>query len=256
MNYTVAGAIHMHSDYSHDGLDSLEALREACIARNIRWVGMTDHAEDLDPEIFAQFKEHCAALSDDDCKFVPGLEFRFAGYRGVHLFAVDLTEWGAPATFEEFFDFTGTAAKFTVLAHPVLCKYKVPEVVLDRIDGIEIWNTNYNTRYLADPRAIDLYRSVRARRPEVVATVGLDQHDSRNDRGVRTLIRPADVIDPAAALKAGRFCTIGRNASFDSQAAIDGAAMRKLRAQRRALDVVNRVHDRVIFTLRRMGVDP
>jgi hypothetical protein len=256
MTYSVPGAIHMHSDYSHDGLDSLEMLREACISRGIRWVGMTDHAEDLDPEVFAEYRANCAALSDDTFKFIPGLEFRFAGFRGVHLFAVDLREWIQPRTLEEFFDQTAAAARFTVLAHPVLCRYAIPPIVLDRIDAIEIWNTNYNTRYLADPRAIALYQDLHARRPEVVATVGLDQHDSRNDRGVRTLISPEDFADPASALRAGRFSTIGRNANFDSRATVSPSALRQLRLERFALDSVNKIHDRMIFALRRLGVDP
>lgn len=256
MTYTIAGAIHMHSDYSHDGLDSLETLRDACIERNIRWVGMTDHVEDLDAEMFAEYTAHCASVSDDACRFIPGLEFRFAGFRGVHLFAIGLRSWIDPRTFEEFFDATDRAAQFTVLAHPVLCRYVVPQIVLDRIDGIEIWNAGYNTRYLPDPRAIDLYHKVHAARANVVATVGLDQHDSRNDRGVRTLVSPADAIDPAAALKAGRFSTVGRNAAFDATAAISPSAMRQLRIKRVALDSINRVHDRIMFAARRIAVEP
>jgi len=256
MTYDIAGAIHMHSDYSHDGLDSLETLRDACIARNIRWVGMTDHAEDLDPDVFVEYQAHCKSLSDEAFTFIPGLEYRFAGFRGVHLFAVGLSQWIEPRTFEEFFDQTAAAARFTVLAHPVLCRYKVPQIVLDRVDGIEIWNTNYNTRYLADPRAISLYHNVSAIRPHVVATVGLDQHDCRNDRGVRTLIAPDDLANPGDALKAGRFSTCGRNASFDSHASVTASEMRKLRVKRSALDTINKVHDRLVFTMRRLGVDP
>jgi PHP domain-containing protein len=256
MTYNVAGAIHMHSDYSHDGLDSLESLRDACIARDIHWVGMTDHAEDLDPAVFEEYKAHCGALSNDTFTFIPGLEYRFAGFRGVHLFAVGLRTWIEPRTFEEFFDQTRDTAQFTVLAHPVLCRYTVPQIVLDRIDGIEIWNTNYNTRYLPDPRAIALYHALHDRRPPAVATVGLDQHDSRNDRGVRTLISTDDFANPAAALKAGRFSTVGRNASFDSHASVTASEMRKLRVQRTALDMINKAHDRLIFAMRRIGVDP
>ena len=90
MTFDVPGAIHMHSDYSHDGLDSLENLREVCITRGIRWVGLTDHAEDLDEEVFGEYLAHCVSLSDNEFTFIPGLEFRFAGFRGVHLFAVGI----------------------------------------------------------------------------------------------------------------------------------------------------------------------
>jgi PHP domain-containing protein len=256
MTGLAAGAIHMHSDYSHDGLDSLEALRDACISRDIRWVGMTDHAEDLDAEIFAEYRQHCAALSDSAFQFIPGLEFRFAGFRGVHLFAVGLTTWIEPRTFEDFFGMTRNTGCFTVLAHPVLCRYTAPQVVLDNVDAIEIWNTNYNTRYLPDPRAIDLFHHAHSSRPELVATVGLDQHDSRNDRGVRTLISMDDLAAPVTALKAGRFTTIGRNAEFDSAASIPESDMRRLRVKRSLLDAANGLHDRIVFGLRRIGVDP
>lgn len=250
---TVAGAIHMHSDYSHDGLDSLEQLREVSMERGIRWIGMTDHAEDLDAEIFPEYVAHCAKLSDADFKFVPGLEFRFAGFRGVHLLAIGLTHRITPRTFEGFFAQARDAGCFTVLAHPMLCKHNVPPVVLDYIDAIEIWNTNYNTRYLADPAAIAIYHRVHAARPSVVATVGLDQHDSSNDRGVRTLLSEADLGDPVAALKAGRFKTRGWKAEFDSRATIDNAALMRMRVSRTALDAVTHVQDRVLFAARRMG---
>ena len=255
MIFDVAGAIHMHSDYSHDGLDSLEQLRDVSVGRGIRWIGMTDHAEDFDADIFAEYVAHCDTLSDAEFRFIPGLEFRFAGFRGVHLFAVGLREWIEPRTFEEFFAATRDRHCFTVLAHPVLCRHDVPPIVLENIQGIEIWNTNYNTRYLADPRAIALFHEVHALRPDVVATVGLDQHDSSNDRGVRTLIAGNDFANPVSALTAGRFATLGRNATFDSRASLSDGALSRMRVRRAALDSVNRVHDRILFALRRMGND-
>lgn len=248
------GAFHMHSDYSHDGLDSLEQLREASLSRGIGWVGLTDHAEDLDEEVFGEYVKHCAALSDDDFRYLPGLEFRFHGLRGMHLLALGVHRWMTPTTPAEFFDQAADAAQFTVLAHPVLCKYKPPQVVRDRIDAIEVWNTNYNTRYLPDPRAMDLYQEIAARRPEVVATVGLDQHDSRNDREVRTQFDGESVRDPIAALRAGAYTNVGRGMSFDSRATLPPKAMRSLRVRRRAIDTVNRVHDRVMHAVRRLGI--
>ena len=251
---TLLGAFHMHSDYSHDGLDSLEQLREVSITRGIGWIGLTDHAEDLDEEIFGEYVRHCASLSDDTFRYTPGLEFRFAGLRGMHLLALGVTAWMTPKTPEEFFDQAARSARFTILAHPVLCKYAPPQIVRDRIDAIEVWNTNYNTRYLPDPRAIDLYHEISTARPEVVATVGLDQHDSRNDRQVRTVFDASDAADPIAALRAGAHGNLGRGLRFDSRATIDPGEMRSLRVRRAALDTVNRVHDRVMFAARRLGI--
>lgn len=251
--YTCAGAIHMHSDYSHDGLDSLETLRERALERGIRFVGMTDHAEDLVPELFEEYVRHCAAVSDEQVRIIPGLEFRFAGFRGVHLLALGLREWITPRTPTEFVEQTRTAAQFTVLAHPVLARYEIPQVVLEHIDGIEVWNANYNTRYLPDPRAMRLFHRVHHTRPEVVATAGLDQHDSRNDRETRVLVTEG-TPDPLGELRAGRFGNRGRTMRFDSRASLSPGRMRLLTATRWAFDLAERTQDRMVRSFRGIGM--
>lgn len=227
----VYGAIHMHSDYSHDGRDSLESVRESCMARGVSFVGMTDHAEDLVAEEFEEYKLQCAELSEPGFLMIPGLEFRFAGLGGLHLLALGLQDWIAPSTPAEFFDQARTAAKMTVLAHPVLARYQIPAVVLEQVDAIEVWNGNYNTRYLPDPRSIRLVHEVRGRRPELVATVGLDQHDSRNDRELRVVL-PEAAADPIAELRAGRFTNLGRTMRMDSRALLSPARLGVLSAVR------------------------
>jgi len=249
-----AGVIHMHSDYSHDGHDSLEQLRDVCVERKIRFVGMTDHAEDFIPEVFSEFVQHCDAISTPEVEFIPGLEFRFAGYKGMHLLALGLREWIEPRTPEDFCAMTRDRARFTVLAHPVLCKYRIAPCILEHVDAIEVWNGNYNTRYLPDPRSIEIVHDLRTRRPNVVATVGLDQHNSQNDRELRTLIDPAELTDPLAALKGGRFTNLGRNRRFDAHATLAPGAMRRLKIARTGLDMVNQLHERTIRTLRRIGI--
>ena len=246
----VYGAIHMHSDYSHDGRDSLESLRESCMARGMSFVGMTDHAEDLVPEEFEEYGQRCAELSEPGFTMIPGLEFRFAGLRGVHLLALGLREWIAPTTPAEFFEQARAAARMTVLAHPVLARYEIPDVVLEQVDAIEVWNGNYNTRYLPDPRSIRLVHEVRRRRPELVATVGLDQHDSRNDRELRIAL-PAAAADPIAELRAGRFSNVGRTMRLDSRALLSPARLGALSAVRGVYDVVERVQDRAVHIAHR-----
>jgi hypothetical protein len=240
----------MHSDYSHDGRDSLEAMREMCLARGIQFVGLTDHAEDFVPELFGEYVQHCAAVSDGRVQFIPGLEFRIA--QGVHLLALGLRQWITPRTAEEFFESTRTTAQLTLLAHPVLARYKIPQTVLDNIDGIEVWNTGYNTRYLPDPRAMRLYHSVARIRPGTVATAGLDQHDGRNDREVRVILNNPSAAEPLLEIKNGRFSNSGKTMRFDSRAAIPPARMRLLTAVRWAFDIGERTQDRVLHAMYRM----
>ena len=238
------GAIHVHSTYSRDGRDSLPALREFGLARRLGFIGLTDHAEDLDPAAFAEFQRECAEQSDERLRLIPGLEFRFAGLKGMHLLALGLTRWIAPATPEEFFDMAAGSCGLTIAAHPIYPRYAYPEVVLSRVDAVEVWNAAYNTRFLPDPRAMQLLRRLRQRRPEVVAVVGLDQHDARNDRETR--IEVPDGADPLAAVRAGSFRNVGRTMQFGADAELGAIRGAGLWAARAVLDGVEGVQERSV----------
>src|SRR5687767_6243770 len=82
------GAIHVHSSYSHDCLDSPEQLRSFALERGIAFVALTDHAEDFAPARFDEYVRHGRAVSDSDVSLVPGLEYRFDGFPGMHLLAL------------------------------------------------------------------------------------------------------------------------------------------------------------------------
>lgn len=239
-----SGIVHVHTAYSHDGHDSLAQLRDACIERGIGFVGITDHAEDLTAGSFTRLVSECAELSGDRCLLIPGLEYRFAGYAGLHLLALGLERWISPRTPAEFATEARSAARFTIIAHPRLASYRIPAEVAAMIDAIEIWNPVYDTRWLPDTRAMRLLRDLRRDRPEIVGTAGIDQHDSRHDRQTRVLVRDASA-DPLAELRAGRFLNCGRTMQIDPR--LDWPAWRLaiLSAARWGLNRVERAQEGV-----------
>jgi hypothetical protein len=244
MSNDLTAVVHVHSSYSHDGRDSLEDLREFGLAHGIKLIGMTDHAEDLKPAQYAAYIEHCGAVSDDRLRIVPGLEFRFKGYPGLHLLALGLMKWIEPAQPREFIDEAKKHSAFTIVAHPVLAGYHLPSEVEAGIDAIEVWNASYNTRYLPDPEAISLLHRVRSRRPEVVGIAGLDQHDSRNYRETRLTLLPDDMANPLAVLRGGRFINHGHTMSFDAAVSWGPLRLGLLKAARWGYDRVERLQDR------------
>ena len=243
------GVLHVHSAYSHDGRDTLEQLHRFAAARGIGFVALTDHAEDLSADIWDEYVARCRAASDESVQLIPGLEFRFAGYTGLHLLALGLSRWIAPDTPGAFIAQAREAARFTIAAHPILAHYRIPEEVRAGIDAIEVWNAAYNTRYLPDPRAIRVLHAIRRDRPEVVGTVGLDQHDARNDRETRVVV-PASARDPLAELRAGRFTNVGRTMRFDARVELGPARLGALTMARWAFDRVERAQDRLARALR------
>lgn len=246
------GIVHVHTDYSHDGKDSVERLRDWAIERGISFIGLTDHAEDLSAPQFDELVTRCRAASDERVSLIPGLEYRFAGYVGLHLLALGLSHRIDPATPEEFVAEAGSAARFTIAAHPGLFRYRLPDSVAQAIDAIEVWNAAYNTRYLPDPAAVRLLESVRARRPEVVGTAGLDQHDSRNDRGTRVVLLNPHAADPLAELRAGRFVNRGSTMEFPARKPFGPLGLAALTTLRAGLDLVNFIHERAVRALRRV----
>jgi hypothetical protein len=246
------GVLHVHTSYSRDGLDTPEQVRDFAAERGIGFVGLTDHAEDLRADRWEGYVEHCRAASDAAVRLIPGLEFRFDGCPGLHLLALGLSRWIEPGTPGEFVAMTEGVSQFTIVAHPVLARYRVPPEVRAGVDAIEIWNASYNTRYLPDPRAIRLLREIRLARSGVVGTAGLDQHDRRNDRETRVIVRNADV-DPLVQLRAGEFENTGRTMRVDSAADLGSARLGLLSVLRWTLDHVERVQDRVARSGRRSG---
>lgn len=243
------GIIHVHSDYSHDGCDTLERLREVSRERGIGFVGMTDHAEDFDRERYAEYQARCHAATDDSVRIIAGLEFRFAGFPGLHLLALDLKEWIEPKTPAEFVTFSRGRAGFTIVAHPVLPAYVIPPDVLEAIDALEVWNAAYNTRFFPDFKAIRLLHRARRSRPSLMGTAGLDQHDCRNDRETRVILHQTSA-DPIAELKAGRFRNRGRTMEFGPSVPWSPLRIAALSGARWVFDRVERAQERLGYALR------
>ena len=237
----LAGALHVHSAYSRDGHDPLERVREWAEAAGIRFVGMTDHAEDFDATRFDEYRTACRAVSDDAVQIIPGLEFRFTGHRGLHLLACGLDQWVQPQTLEDFGASVANAARLTILAHPILTGYRVPTGICHCINAVEVWNASYNTRYLPDPHAMALLHGVQRSRPAVVGIAGLDQHDASNDRRTRVVLNNArDLVDPLVAIREGRFTNSGQTMSFAASADLPPTVLTALMAARAVFDRVER----------------
>jgi hypothetical protein len=211
---------------------------------------MTEHAEDFDAATWARYRAHCDRLSDEKVRLIAGLEFRFTGFPGVHLLAFGLERWMEPGAPQEFFDLAAGNARLTGAAHPVAYGYALPGEVAARVDAIEVWNTQYNTRYLPDPRAIELLQRVRRTRPGVVGFAGLDQHNAANDRGARVVLAGPDA-DPLAAVRGGRFRSRGVMLGFRPDVGWGPIRLGLLRAARAGLDAVSAWQDHRAMERRR-----
>jgi len=185
------GIFHIHSNYSYDGKISLAELKYECVKRNLRFMLLTDHAQGFDNAKLQKLVEECKQLSTEGFFAVPGLEFSLDEYKDTHLIAVGLQSFPADSSPNSIIEETKKNSGLLVIAHPARNSYFLPESIVDALDGIEIWNAAYNSRYLPDAKAISLLKELKTKNSDLVGLGGLDLHDSTGLKGLRLAVLTA-----------------------------------------------------------------
>lgn len=168
------GVAHVHSTHSYDGKERLVALREFLYARGISFALMSEHTDFLDDEAAAKFVAECRELSDEKFVFVPGFE---VPYQEAHIlmFGCEKFKSSFAADTESLHDWA-SAASFVALAHPVRNHFRLDEPMKAVIQAVEIWNQQYEGKWLPRSRSAALLDELRGSRPELLAIGGLDFH--------------------------------------------------------------------------------
>jgi hypothetical protein len=176
-------ALHVHSTYS-DGEFTLTELRDKFMRAGCRLVAMADHADFLDADRIEQYKAECERRSDERFVFLPGLEFGCVDRMHIVGYGVTaLIDSKDPQTVIAHIREHGGVA---VIAHP-------PEALFARIEsfrvapnGIEAWNSKYDSRYAPRPATFALIARLRRHHPSVRAFYGQDLHWRRQYAGLFT----------------------------------------------------------------------
>lgn len=207
--FDMEGLFHVHSNYSSDGRLSLEQLREECVKRNLQFVVVTDHAEDFSQGMVNKFVDHCNEVSDKGFWIIPGLEFVIDKERQVHLLVVGIDESSSEIGPANILESVQEAKNNTlaVVAHLSRSDHYIPPEYEKKIHGIEIWNAAYDSRYLPDHKAINLFWNLKKKNLQLVGFGGLDLHDNSGFRGLslrvaKTCRNPQELV---FCLKKGNF---------------------------------------------------
>jgi predicted metal-dependent phosphoesterase TrpH len=199
------GVLHIHSTWS-DGEFSLAELRELYRAAGCRFACITDHADGFESDATLEaYRRDCDAHSDDDFRFVCGLEYscvdrmHVLGY-GV---AARIDSNDPERVIARIRELGGVA----VVAHPRDSAFAAIERFDPLPDGIEVWNSKYDGRYAPRPGTFALLARAKARRPSIHAFYGQDLHWRRQYRGLLVQVDCATPRTEAIlrALADGRF---------------------------------------------------
>lgn len=244
----VRGIIHVHSEFSRDGFHSVADLAGFARESGLRFVGLTDHAEDITAEGIQSLQQECIKSSDESFVMFPGLEYRCQ--EDVHILGIGVTEKIAstdPVTIASHIQGVGGLA---VIAHPGRNGYQCPPGLYPVLNGIEIWNGRYEGRFAPPLANIRLLQEARTMNPVVLGFGGADLHYldrppevmlQLRQNGNRSVGRETILDD----LRTGAFSICGRYISFDANAAFHRLSRLYLWGFRKLYEISSTVRNRV-----------
>lgn len=216
------GVLHVHSTYS-DGEFSLAELRGVLQGEGYRFAAMADHAEAFDPNKTVQYAAECAALSDPEFFFVPGLEFECD--RRLHIVGYGCLRLAGTRDPEQVIRHVTEAGGLPVVAHPPDALFGWLEGFGQRPHGLEVWNSKYDGRYAPRPATFALLDRWQASAAPVRAFYGVDLHWKKQFRGLgcRVFGASADPAGVLGALAEGRYAGVWGGLELPSSGAVDPA---------------------------------
>jgi hypothetical protein len=201
---TITGVAHVHSRYSYDGKLTLLQLRDLLVSEGHSFCFMSEHTDALTKEEAIQFVQECKALTTSSFVFIPGFE---VPYQNAHILmfgsSVFLGQHADAAMLKNWSEHTA----LTVLAHPVRNHFKVDSVMEEVLDGIEIWNAQYDGKMTPRTRSVSLFETLRLKNQNLLALGGLDFHRQEH-LGAPALSLEVPALTELAivdALKAGAY---------------------------------------------------
>lgn len=185
----IHGIIHCHSAYSYDAKISLRELKDILIGKGLQFVCMTEHTDKMTSEHADAFVKECEALSDETFRFIPGFE---VPYKRTHVLMIGARNFcGNFAPTGEELATWACAAKFIVLAHPVRNGFSVDATLLAHLDGLEVWNQQYEGKRVPRVRSLKLFKTLFEKKSSIVAIGGVDLHRTEHvGAPVTTLLVP------------------------------------------------------------------
>jgi len=157
------GLLHVHSDFSYDGKNSIKELKNWGKTQGLNFIILTEHDNDFDDVKFKTYYNECVIQSSEDLIFIPGIEYSFGSQRHIHINVFGVEELiKTNNTLNDIPRFlTDVAAKggLSVLNHPKSVVKEIQHIDFSALFGVELWNTKSDFLYSPDPRTNKFIKS-------------------------------------------------------------------------------------------------
>ena len=201
----LSGALHMHTDLSHDGSMPVEELASFLKSKKYDFICITEHSYDIDDAAMSVLADKSKSLSSPDFMIVPGIEFRC--HHDIDIMGFGVIETCGSESPSEVIDHIHNHGGVAVLAHPSHKDYPFEKEWLEKLDGAEIWNQIHDSRYMPEIHSIDRFDHLRKSCPDLRVFCGLDLHNEKSFffMTAEIAVKENNRSEILAALRAGSF---------------------------------------------------
>jgi hypothetical protein len=168
------GALHIHSKLSRDGTLTIAELVNWYKRNGYQFLAMGEHAEDMNDEKAQTLLQQSTEHSDSTFCVIPGVEF--AVTKNMHIVSIggpELISEKDPVAIVRQIHRQGA---FAVLAHPKRIGWDCPANVLLAVDAAELWNINYDGKYVPSSKSFNGFRRMQVINPKLLAVASHDFH--------------------------------------------------------------------------------
>ena len=215
------GAVHVHTDLSHDGVLTLTELKRLFKGNGFNFVCLTDHSQDVSPEQFTNLVSRCREQADQDFVFIPGLEYSCDGE--IHIMGIGIRERAPETDPRRVIDRIHEHGGVAVLSHPTKSsRYVFDDEWIKKLDGAEIWNRSVDSLLVPQAKSIKLFAKFRRVHPGLLAMFGLDLHQERTiaEIGISITVARCGVDELLTALEQGNYRCRSRWFNLDATGSV------------------------------------
>jgi predicted metal-dependent phosphoesterase TrpH len=170
----IKGALHIHTEFSHDGKLSLASVADLYRGRGFQFVCITEHSQDMDERKVMALRQQAESLSGPSFIIIPGIEYSCKD--ALHIVGI-----GCDRLLDTF-DPVRLVRKirgggcFAILAHPRRIYWDCSPDLASNLNAVEVWNVRYDGKYLPSPQALEFFNRMKLMNPKLLAAVGDDFH--------------------------------------------------------------------------------
>lgn len=186
------GILHIHSNFSYDGENSVFEWASFLEYKKYSFVCFTEHDDDFDQHKMIRLIKACEEVSTPTFCAIPGLEFRCSDR--VHILGIGVTEYCRIDDPIKAAGFIREAGGLSVIAHPRGYEKNITKVLLEIVDGIEIWNGSKDGRFFPRADIVQFYQKCREVNSSLIGIGGSDTHNINSFFQLDTYVKHNSVL--------------------------------------------------------------